>query len=124
MGSQAQALRVRAKQFATRALQFVHSLPRHTAIDAVARQLAKSAPSVSANYHSAGRARSRDEFIARLGVVVDEADESVHWLTVLRDGGLAEGEELEWLIAESGELRAIFSASLSTARRNHRRRRR
>ena len=75
---------------------------------------------MSANYHSAGRARSRDEFIARLGVVVDEADESVHWLTVLRDSALAAGKELEWLIAESGELRAIFSASLSTARRNHR----
>ncbi len=120
MGSQAQALRVRAKQFAIRALRFVRSLPHDTASDAVARQLAKSAPSVSANYHSAGRARSRNEFIARLGVVVDEADESVHWLTVIRDSGVAAGKELEWLIGESSELRAIFSASLSTARRNHR----
>jgi four helix bundle protein len=75
---------------------------------------------VSANYHSSGRARSRDEFIARLGVVVDEADESMYWLTVLRDSSVAAGKELEWLIGESGELRAIFSASLSTARRNHR----
>jgi four helix bundle protein len=120
MASQADALRARVKRFAIRVLRFVRTLPRDPVTDSVARQLAKSGPSVSANYHSAGRGRSRDEFIARLGVVVDEADESVHWLTVLRDGGLAAGKELDWLIGESGELRAIFSASLSTARRNHR----
>jgi hypothetical protein len=53
-------------------------------------------------------------------VVVDEADESVHWLTILRDSDIATGKELDWLIGESGELCAIFSASLSTARRNQR----
>jgi hypothetical protein len=50
---------------------------------------------------------------------VDEADESEHWLIVARDSGLAAGQELEWLTGESGELRAIFFASLATARRNH-----
>jgi four helix bundle protein len=75
---------------------------------------------VSANYHSAGRSRSRAEFIARLGIVVDEADESVHWLSVTRDSGTANGQELDWLLDEGAQLRAIFSASLATARRNHR----
>ena len=120
MPSQAAALRARAKQFAIRVVRFVRTLPRDPATDAISRQLAKSGPSVSANYHSAGRSRSRAEFIARLGVVVDEADESVHWLTVIKDGGISTGTELDWLLDESGQLRAIFSASLTTARRNHR----
>jgi four helix bundle protein len=120
MSSEADALRARTKQFATRVIKFVRTLPRDPATDAVGRQLAKSGPSVSANYHSAGRSRSRDEFIARLGVVVDEADESVHWLTVIKDAGVATGAELEWLLDESGQLRAIFFRSLTTARRNHR----
>ena len=116
----ANALRARAKEFAVRVLRFVRTLPKDTSRDAVARQLAKSGPSVSANYHSAGRSRSRSEFIARLAVVVDEADESVHWLSVLKESGLADDRdgELEWLIDEARQLRAIFWASLSTARRN------
>jgi four helix bundle protein len=85
----------------------------------VARQLARSVPSVSANYRSARRARSRAEFIARLGIVVDEADESEHWLAVLKKSELGSGSELDWLLRESGELRAIFSKSLMTARENH-----
>ena len=120
MASEADALRARCKRFAVRVLRFVRTLSHDTPLDTVGRQLARSGCGVSANYHSAGRSRSRAEFIARLGVVVDEADESEHWLVVLRDGRLAAGEELDWLLGEAGELRAIFSASLSTARRNHR----
>jgi len=115
----ADGLRARAKEFAVRILRFVRKLPRDPSHDAVASQLAKSGPSVSANYHSAGRSRSRAEFIARLGVVVEEADESVHWLGVLKETGLAEGAELESLLDEGKQLRAIFLASLATARRNH-----
>jgi four helix bundle protein len=77
---------------------------------------------VSSNYHSAGRARSRAEFIARLGIVVDEADEAEHWLTTIRETRIATGGELDWLITESRELRAIFSRSVKTARENHRKR--
>jgi len=100
-------------------LKFVRTLSREPAVDGVARQLARSGPGVSSNYRSTRRARSRAEFIARLGVVVDEADESEHWLSVLMKSGLASGAELEWLLRESGELRAIFAKSLTTARQNH-----
>ena len=119
MATQADLLRARAKRFAVHVIKFVRSLPRDAAADSVARQLTRAAAGVSANYHSSGRLRSRAEFIARLGVVVEEADESEHWLTVIGDSKLAAGQELDWLLAESGELRAIFSASLKTARRNH-----
>ena len=118
MPSNADGLRARVRNFATRVLRFVRTLPRDPAGTTVAYQLARAGSSVSANYHSAGRSRSRAEFIARLGVVVDEADESVLWLTKTKDSGIASGAELEWLLDESRQLRAIFGASLKTARRN------
>ena len=74
----------------------------------------------SPNYHSACRGRSRAEFISRLGVALDEADEAERWLEVLKDSGLASGAEVEWLSGESGELRAILFASVTTARLNRR----
>lgn len=119
MSTQADALSDRAERFTVRVLKFVRTLPREPAADGVARQLARSGPGVSSNYRSARRARSRAEFISRLGVVVDEADESEHWLAVLAKTGLSSGAELDWLLHESGELRAIFAKSLTTARLNH-----
>jgi four helix bundle protein len=117
----ADELRERARSFAIRALKFVKTLPLDTATIAVARQLAKSAPSISANYHSAGRARSRSEFIARLCVVADEADETVGWLEMLKKSSLSAGPDLDWLLAESRELRAIFVQAVATARLNDKR---
>jgi four helix bundle protein len=122
MSSQAEALRSRVKSFAVRILRFVRTLPRDPAGDTAARQLARAGTSASANYHATCRARSRAEFIAKLGLVVEEADEAEHWLFVIRESGLCSGEELEWLAREGAELRAIFSTSLQTARSNHRRR--
>ena len=116
--ARADELRGRVKRFAIRALTFVKTLPHDPATLAVSRQLARSAPGVSANYHSAGRSRSSAEFRARLGVVLDEADETVGWLEILKESGSAAGAELEWLVQENRELRAIFVQALKTARRN------
>jgi four helix bundle protein len=123
MPSKADELRARVREFAGRVLRFVKTLPSDAATSAVARQLAKSGPSISSNYHSSGRSRSRAEFIARLGVVVDEADETVGWLELLKDSALASGPELDGLLDESRQLRAIFVRSVTTARLNHKRRR-
>ena len=118
MRSPADELAERVRLFAVRILRFVRTLPRDIPTDATVRQLVKSGPKVSANYRSSRRARSRAEFIARLGVVVDEADETEHWLSLLHDGGLAAGPELDWLLDESRQVRAIFASSLTTARAN------
>ena len=118
--SPADALALRSEAFAVRTIRFARSLARSPVIDSIARQLSRSGPGISANYRSARRSRSRAEFIARLGVVVDEADETEHWLSMIRDSELASGPELDWLLRESGQLRAIFSKSLTTARRNYR----
>jgi four helix bundle protein len=118
MATEADALRARVKAFAVRILKFVRTFPTDPAGITVARQLARAGTGVSANYHGAGRSRSRAEFISRLAIVVEEADESEHWLSVSKQTGLSSGPELESLWQESRELRAIFSKALSTARKN------
>ena len=116
--SNANALRARVRDFAIRILKFVRILPRDPAAETIARQLARAGTGISSNYHSSGRARSRAEFIARLAIVLDEADESQHWLFIAQECGVASGSELQALLKESAELRAIFSKALATARLN------
>jgi len=118
MLAQTDALRARCRAFAIRIVKFVKKLPRDPAAETLARQLARSGTGASGNYHSACRARSRAEFISRLWLAVDEADESWHWLTVILGSDVASGPEPQWLLQESIELRAIFAKSVSTAKSN------
>ncbi len=84
------------------------------------RQLLRSGTSVAANYRSVCRARSKAEFISRIGVVVEEADETVLWLELLVDTQIVEQSKMRNLLAEANELLAIFAASQYTAKRNKR----
>ena len=111
------ALRDRTKQFALRILKVCNSLPNSEAARAISRQLLRSATSVAANYRAVGRARSQAEFVAKIGIVVEEADESVFWLELLVDGGIVTKSRLDGLITEANELVSIFVASQKTARR-------
>lgn len=102
--------------FAVTVLRLIDRLPRTPAADVVARQLAKSATSIAANYRAACTARSRQEFVAKLCIVVEEAEESVYWLELMvRTNLLAVDRSAH---AEACELRAIFAKSLGTARAN------
>ena len=80
------------------------------------KQLLRSGTSVAANYRAVCRARSRAEFIARMGMVVEEADESLFWLEMLHDNKVLEPARLEPLLDEAKELTAIFTASEETAK--------
>lgn len=106
-------LRVRAGGFALRCLEFSRTIPRTIETTIFIVQLLKAATSMSANYRAARRGRSRAEFIAKLGIVVEEADETVYWLEFLRDGRIATDAAL---LTEARELCAIFTAALGTAR--------
>ena len=121
MGERADALRKRVADFALGVLRFVRGLPKELAADSIIRQVARSAGGVSSNYRSACCARSRPEFIAKLGVALDEADETEHWLWMATQLNLGNSHELARLTAEAREVRAILSASLRTARRNFKR---
>jgi four helix bundle protein len=109
-------LRDRTKRFTLRVLKLCDSLPKTEAARAISRQLLRSGTSVAANYRAAGRARSRAEFAAKMGVVVEEADESVFWLELLVESGMIAKPRLDDLFAEANELVSIFVASQKTAR--------
>jgi four helix bundle protein len=118
MSDQADRLRARIGDFTVAVLKFVRRLPPDIATDSVVRQVARSAAGVGSNYRAACCARSRAEFIAKLGVAVEEADETEHWLWMVGQLGLASGRQFDALVSESRELRAILAASVGTARRN------
>jgi four helix bundle protein len=113
-------LKERTMQFALDVLRLVDQLPQTIAGDVVARQLARSATSVASNYRATCNARSRAEFIAKLGIVVEESDESEFWLDTCLRKPLSAGTGTERLHREAGELRAIYGRSLGTARANAR----
>ncbi len=112
-------LKKRTKAFALRVIRVVGSLPRGPqAADVIGKQLLRSATSVGANYRAACRARSSAEFCSKMGIVEEEADESVYWLELLIESGLVREELLTDLLAEANELVAIVVASIKTARAN------
>jgi four helix bundle protein len=121
VGEQAEALRARLGEFALAVVQFARGLPRELATEALIRQLTRSSGGVSANYRAACCARSRAEFVSKLSVAVEEADETAHWLWMASRLRLGPPETLSPLTEEIRQLRAILSSSLSTARRNLRR---
>ena len=102
----------------TQLLKMTESLPQGRAANIMGRQVLRSATSVGANYRAACRARSHKEFTARIGVVEEEADETLYWLELLVETELMPKARLGALIQEADELTAIFTASSSTARQN------
>src|SRR5215510_1028672 len=105
----------RTKRFALRVLNLVDALPRTAAGRAISTQLVRAATSVGANYRAACRSRSRAEFAANLGVAVGEADESLYWLELVRDGKLLPENKLSPLLKEADELTAILASGRKSA---------
>src|SRR2546425_11852536 len=110
-------LRERTKAFALDIVRLVQRLPRDRAADVIGRQLLRAGTSVAANYRSARRARSRREFLAKLGVVEEEADESVFWLDLLTEAGVGGPAPSVALRHGAGETVALPGASILTAPR-------
>jgi len=111
MESKQEELRARTKKFALRIIRLFKSLPHSPEAQILGKQLLRSGTSVGENYRAAGRARSAAEFSAKIGIVVEEADETVFWLECLVEAGIAKEELLKDLITEANELVAIFAAS-------------
>src|SRR5215475_7743701 len=108
-------LQDRTKRFALRVLNLDDALPRAAAGRAISTQLVRAATSVGANYRSACRARSRAEFAAKLGIAVEEADESLYWLELVRDGKLLPESKLSSLLKEADELTATLASGRKSA---------
>jgi four helix bundle protein len=114
-----QELKDRTKRFALRIITLVDALPKTAASRAIGNQLVKSGTSVGANYRAACRSRSKAEFVAKIGTVVEEADESAFWLELIMEAGLLESKLVSPLHKEADELTAIFIASGRTAKVNN-----
>lgn len=111
-------MQARTKQYALHVLKLIDALPGTTAGRAIGSQFIRSGTSVGANYRAACRARSPAEFAAKLGIVVEEADECVYWLELLIEGKLVRSELVYPLLEETEEILAIIVAARKTSQRN------
>ena len=110
----------RTKQFALRVIRLSESLPCGRTAEVIGRQLLRSGTSVAANYRAACRAKSRADFISKMGTVEEEADESLYWMELLAEAGIVKAELLGSLKQEADEILAITVASINTARKRTR----
>jgi four helix bundle protein len=113
-------LRARTRVFALRVARLLTALPRGAVADVLGRQLLRCGTSVGANFRAACRARSRADFIAKMGIVEEETDESIYWMELIVGAELMPRERIADLMQEADELLAIFVASIRTAKRGAR----
>jgi four helix bundle protein len=111
-------LRQRSKTFSLRVLKLVAALPNNVQGRAIGSQLIRSGMSVGANYRAACKARSRAEFVAKIGIVEEEADESVFWMELIIESGMLQEKLVESLLLEGRQLAAIMARSRITAARS------
>jgi four helix bundle protein len=116
MPSQPEELRERTKQFAIRIVKLFRSLPKSEEARVLGRQVLRSGTSVAANYRAVCRSRSRADFISKLAVVTEEADETAFWLELLVETGVVPKARMVSLLAEANQPTRIFGSSVHTAR--------
>ncbi|HXL80124.1 MAG TPA: four helix bundle protein [Pyrinomonadaceae bacterium] len=108
-------LKRRTKQFALRILKLVAALPNTVQGRTIGGQLVRAGTAVGANYRATCRSRSKAEFVARIGVVEEEADESAYWMELIVEGELLRQEQVEPLLNEANELAKIMASSRISA---------
>ena len=111
-------LRERTKQFALSIIKVVEALPNTVTGRAISNQLVRCGTSVGANYRAACRGRSKAEFNSKLHIVLEEADESVFWLEIIKEKNLLSDDKITSLLNQAEELTKIFSKSYYTAKQN------
>lgn len=108
----------RTHAFALKIIQLVETLPKNKIADVIGKQLLRSGTSVGANYRASCRARSKADFIEKMGLVEEEADETIYWMELLVESGLITEERVTFLLDEANQLVAIAVSSIKTARKN------
>jgi four helix bundle protein len=114
----AEAMKERTKKFALRVIKLVEALPKTRVAGVIGNQLLRAGTSVGANYGSACRGRSKPEFISKVSIAVEEADEAYYRMELLPEAKIFPFERLADLMQEANELVAILTASIITARKN------
>jgi four helix bundle protein len=113
-------LRRRTKSLAVNVISFVETLPRGRSTDIIGKQIIRSATSVAANYRAACRSRSRADFINKIGIVEEEADETLFWIEMLTATNKVHPSSVKAMLDEADQLLRIFAATVITARANKR----
>lgn len=111
-----QEFKRRTKRLGIEVIKLLDGVASSRAVDAIARQLLRAATSVGANYRAACRGKSGADVIAKLGIVEEEADETLYWLEVLDEVGLVPSEQLRPLLLETDEILSMTVASIKTLR--------
>ena len=112
-------LKERTKRFALYVIQMYSGLPKTTVAQVLGKQVLRSVTSVGVNYREAGRARSKAEFIAKMGDCLKELDESIYWFELLVESGVVPGVKMENLMSETNELTAIFVTIIKRTKENN-----
>lgn len=107
-------LKLRTKKFSIEIINLVERLPNSIATRVIINQIVKSGTSVGANYRAVCRARSDREFVSKMNIVLEEADETLFWLEIIKEKGWIAKEEFDIILREGNELTAIFVSSLKT----------
>jgi four helix bundle protein len=115
-------LKKRTKAFHIAVIKACEHFPRNAAGYETAKQVIRSAGSVGANYRAATRAKSNADFVYKIEVVIEEADESMYWLEVSEEAGLLAKQSVQPLLKEANELVSIFVATVKTSKRNEEKR--
>ena len=112
----AEQMKERTMGYALRIIKLVRSLPRDLVSEVIGRQLLRAGTSVASNYRAACRGRSRAEFVAKLGIVEEDGDESLFWMELLVRAAIVKKRRLEGLMKEGNQIVAIVVSSKKTAR--------
>ena len=112
-------LQNRTRKFHIDVIRLCSDFPKTAAGFEIAKQLLRSAGSVAANYRASSRAKSKADFINKIQIVIEEADESHYWLEIIEEAFIKTGEETKRLINEANELTAIFTSTNKTAKANN-----
>ena len=104
-----EGLKLRTKQYALRVIKLFQALPKCGEAQVIGKQLLRSATSVAANYRASCRARSGNEFVSKISIVVEEADESLFWMELLMEANIVKPEKLSLLYQENEEIVKIMA---------------
>jgi four helix bundle protein len=110
-------LKNRTKQFSLRVIKMIDKMPKGIASYVVSKQIVRSATSVASNYRAACRAKSDNDFLYKIDVVVEESDETLFWLEIIEESGMLKRTQIENLMKENNELVSIFSATAKTLKK-------
>jgi len=111
-------MKARTRAFALRVIRLAESFPKTPTANVIRNQMLRSGPSVGANYRAACRAKSKPDFVSKMGIVGEEADETMYWIELSIDAGIVKKSRVDSLLQEANEILSMTVSSIKTAKRS------